>query len=158
MYNLCIITVWHLTYAVSTDSIENRSVFQPFSSRGTFETLLSVWRNIDTQNSANLRILREPRLKTLVYRNKSKGIPLRMPVGTVGSWRRRWRGWWRPRPTPRQRPRCEGRDTPGPRRPRSPASTGKSKPVKLWRHLSVFWVLIRCMWNLRSVLNNKTIW
>ncbi len=36
------------------------SVFQPFSSRGTFQKLLSVWRNLDTQNSANLRILREP--------------------------------------------------------------------------------------------------
>jgi len=41
---------------------ENRkvSVFQPFSSRGTFETLLSVWQNLDAQNSASLRILREP--------------------------------------------------------------------------------------------------
>jgi len=39
------------------------SVFRPFSSRGTFQKLLSVWRNLDTQNSANLRILREPRLK-----------------------------------------------------------------------------------------------
>jgi len=26
------------------------SVFQPFSSRGTFETLLSVWRNLGTLN------------------------------------------------------------------------------------------------------------
>ncbi len=39
------------------------SVFQPLSSRRTFETLLSVWRNLDTQNSCNLRILTEPRLK-----------------------------------------------------------------------------------------------
>ncbi len=36
------------------------SVVQPFFSRGTFETLLSVWRNIDTQISADLRILAEP--------------------------------------------------------------------------------------------------
>jgi hypothetical protein len=36
------------------------SVFQPFSSRGTFQNLLSVWRNLDTQNSTNLWILREP--------------------------------------------------------------------------------------------------
>jgi len=35
-------------------------VFQPFSSLGTFETLLSVLRNLDTQNGANLRILTEP--------------------------------------------------------------------------------------------------
>ncbi len=35
-------------------------VFQPFSSRGTFETLLCVWQNLDTQNSGNLRIIREP--------------------------------------------------------------------------------------------------
>jgi len=33
------------------------SVFQPFSSRGTFETLLNLWRNLDTKNCANLRIL-----------------------------------------------------------------------------------------------------
>jgi len=32
------------------------SVFQPFSSSGTIETLLSVCRNLDTQNSANLRL------------------------------------------------------------------------------------------------------
>jgi len=56
------------------------SAFQPFSSRGTFETLLNFWRNLDTKNSANLRILAEPckelaepvgsaepRLKTLIY-------------------------------------------------------------------------------------------
>ncbi len=36
------------------------SVFQPFSSRGTFQKLLSIWRNVDTQNSTNLRILGEP--------------------------------------------------------------------------------------------------
>jgi len=35
-------------------------VFQPFSTRGTFGTLLSVWRNLGTQNSANLRILTKP--------------------------------------------------------------------------------------------------
>jgi len=33
---------------------------QPFSSFGTFETLLSVWQSQDTQISANLRILTEP--------------------------------------------------------------------------------------------------
>ena len=36
------------------------SVFQPFTSHGTFRKLLSVWRNLDTQNITNLRILREP--------------------------------------------------------------------------------------------------
>jgi len=40
--------------------------FQPFSSRGTFEMLLSVWRNLDTQNRAKLRILTEPKKD---YRN-----------------------------------------------------------------------------------------
>jgi hypothetical protein len=35
------------------------SVFQPFSSLGTFETLLSDWRNLDNQSRADLRILRE---------------------------------------------------------------------------------------------------
>ncbi len=29
-------------------------------SLGTFEILFSLWRNLDTQNRANLRILREP--------------------------------------------------------------------------------------------------
>jgi hypothetical protein len=49
------------------------NVFQPFSSHGTFETILSIWRNLDTQNSTNMRILRElrkelaePRLKNTV--------------------------------------------------------------------------------------------
>ncbi len=37
-----------------------RGGFQPFSSRGTFETLLRVWRTLDTQNGDNLRILTEP--------------------------------------------------------------------------------------------------
>ncbi len=32
----------------------------PFSSRGTLEPLLNFWRNLDTKNSANLRILTEP--------------------------------------------------------------------------------------------------
>ncbi len=35
------------------------SVFQPFSIHGTFEALLSLWHNLDTQNSTNLRILTE---------------------------------------------------------------------------------------------------
>jgi len=46
------------------------SVFQPFSNRGTFSKLLSVWQSLDTQNSDNMRILTkrskewaEPRLK-----------------------------------------------------------------------------------------------
>ncbi len=40
------------------------SVFQPFSSRGTFETLLNLFRqNLNTKNNANLRILVEPWLK-----------------------------------------------------------------------------------------------
>jgi len=39
------------------------SVFQPSSSRGTFEILLRLWRNPDTHISANLRILTEPMLK-----------------------------------------------------------------------------------------------
>ncbi len=46
----------HVSNANPTDY----SVFQPFSSCGTFETLCSVWRNLHTQNSANLRILMEP--------------------------------------------------------------------------------------------------
>jgi len=33
--------------------------FSTFSSRGTFKKLLSVGQNLDTQNSANLRIIRE---------------------------------------------------------------------------------------------------
>jgi len=37
------------------------SGFQPFSICRTFETFLSIWRNLDTQNNANLRILAEPR-------------------------------------------------------------------------------------------------
>jgi hypothetical protein len=37
------------------------SGFQPFSICRTFETLLSIWRNLETQNSANLSILAEPR-------------------------------------------------------------------------------------------------
>ncbi len=51
------------------------SGFQPF-----FETLLSIWRNLDIQNRADLRILgpagtpvknkRDPGCKTLIY---SKG-------------------------------------------------------------------------------------
>ncbi len=61
----------HLRNAVTTKHhFIYGSVFQPFSSRGTFQKLLSVWRNLHTQNSANLRILRErsqelaePRLK-----------------------------------------------------------------------------------------------
>jgi hypothetical protein len=35
-------------------------VIQPFLSRGTFETLSSIWRNLDNQNRTNLTILREP--------------------------------------------------------------------------------------------------
>jgi len=31
-----------------------------FTLIGTFETLLNFWRNLDTKNSANLRILTEP--------------------------------------------------------------------------------------------------
>jgi len=31
-----------------------------FKTRGTLENLFSVWRNLDAQNSANLRILTEP--------------------------------------------------------------------------------------------------
>ncbi len=36
------------------------SGFQPFTSQATFQALLSVWWNLDTQNSADLRILTEP--------------------------------------------------------------------------------------------------
>ncbi len=36
------------------------SVFQPFQSRGTFVTLLSLWRSLDNQKSDNFRILTEP--------------------------------------------------------------------------------------------------
>ncbi len=36
------------------------SVFQPFSSRGTFETLLNLVWHLDTKISANLKILAEP--------------------------------------------------------------------------------------------------
>ncbi len=36
------------------------SGFQPFSSCGTFETLLNFWRNLDTKNSTNMMILAEP--------------------------------------------------------------------------------------------------
>ena len=36
------------------------NAFQPFSSRGTFETLLNFWRNLDTKNSTNMRIFAEP--------------------------------------------------------------------------------------------------
>jgi len=36
------------------------SVIQPFSSHRTFETVLSSLQNLATQNSANLRILKEP--------------------------------------------------------------------------------------------------
>jgi len=35
------------------DAMSQGSVFQPFSSRGTFETLLSIWLKLDTQNIAN---------------------------------------------------------------------------------------------------------
>jgi len=42
------------------DEIVERQCFSTFSSRGTFETLLIISRNLDTQNSANLRILKEP--------------------------------------------------------------------------------------------------
>jgi len=41
------------------------SVFQPYSRRGTFETLLSILRNLDTQNIANIRILTEPWWKNI---------------------------------------------------------------------------------------------
>jgi len=34
--------------------------FSTFSSRGTFETILSIWQNLDTQNSTNMSILRKP--------------------------------------------------------------------------------------------------
>jgi len=33
-----------------------------------FERLLSIWRNLDTQNSDNLRILTEPRLNNTFRR------------------------------------------------------------------------------------------
>jgi len=36
-----------------------KQCFQPFSSRESFETLLSIWQNRDTHNNANLRILTE---------------------------------------------------------------------------------------------------
>jgi hypothetical protein len=36
------------------------SVFQPIPSLGTFETLLSIWQNLNTQNSVNMKILKEP--------------------------------------------------------------------------------------------------
>lgn len=39
------------------------SVFQPFSVHRTLKTLLIIWRNLADQNSANLRIYTEPRLK-----------------------------------------------------------------------------------------------
>ncbi len=40
--------------------IAKSRVFQLFLSRGTFETVLSIWQSPDTQNIANLRMLREP--------------------------------------------------------------------------------------------------
>jgi len=52
-----------LSSKVNLDATYENSVFQPFSScgiSGTFETLLSVWRYLHTQNNANLRILTEP--------------------------------------------------------------------------------------------------
>jgi len=40
--------------------------FSTFSSRETFETIFSNWRNLDTQNSINMMILRELRKKLAV--------------------------------------------------------------------------------------------
>jgi len=42
-------------------SVVKSSVFQPFSSRGTLETLLNVWWNLDTKNNINFSILKERR-------------------------------------------------------------------------------------------------
>ncbi len=42
-----------------------RNVFQPFSSRGAFETILSIWRNRDTQNNIYMIIIRELREELL---------------------------------------------------------------------------------------------
>ncbi len=52
--------ITNLNHAISPSMPYNISVFQPFSSRGTLLKLLSIWRNLDTQNSANLMIIREP--------------------------------------------------------------------------------------------------
>ncbi len=63
----------------------NASAFQPFSSLGTFETLLIFWWNLDTKNNANLRILTEPckelaepRLKNTDLRSV---LNIRLPKG-----------------------------------------------------------------------------
>ncbi len=48
-------------YKMSSDfSSPYISVFQTFLSCGTFKTLLRLWRNLDTHNSANLRIFTKP--------------------------------------------------------------------------------------------------
>ncbi len=59
---------------VKNHSIVCSRVFQPFSSRGTIETLLSVWRNLDTQNIVNLRILTERSKELLEPRLENIGL------------------------------------------------------------------------------------
>ncbi len=54
--------------------IPYNSIFQSFSSGGTFETSLIVWQNLNTQNTANLRICTEPCEE------------LDNPVGSVEPW------------------------------------------------------------------------
>jgi len=43
-----------------TETIVYCSVFQPFSSRGTFQNFLMIWRNLNASNSTIYSVFREP--------------------------------------------------------------------------------------------------
>ncbi len=50
---------YYFSIPIAVSLFSYGSVFQPFSSRGTFETILSIWLHLDTQNSTYMSILRE---------------------------------------------------------------------------------------------------
>ncbi len=56
----CIFTLQCIKFNSRTCSSSKGSVFQPFSSRGTFKTLMSICRKLDRLNSANLSISGNP--------------------------------------------------------------------------------------------------
>ncbi len=51
---------WSRVLIYENNFILYTGVFQPFSSRETFQTKMRVWQNLDSQNSANLKIFTEP--------------------------------------------------------------------------------------------------
>ena len=57
--NRSIVDTAHI-YKIEIDLNIQTSVFQPFSSRGTFQKFLMIWRNLNASNSTIQSVFREP--------------------------------------------------------------------------------------------------